>query len=114
MLLALLMVGFTVHATQLHIEYFYGSSGVATALLCALALRLTLTAGLSRARALAAAALVALMAKAATEQWTGCGGMRPYLPEGARALPAAHLAGGIAGALAALGASLVDMVRARA
>jgi len=106
-LAGLLAVGITVHASP-QVMYFDGSSGVAAALFAASALWLALTSRSSASRVLAGLGLVLLVAKAGLEQWGGGYLSGVSLPEGASVLPAAHLAGSVAGACAAAWAAVVS------
>jgi len=94
----LLAVALAVHGTQAQVTHFDGSSGVAAALFVAAALWIALRSGSGRLRVLSILAVVGIFAKAALEQWAGWQLTGVGLPEGARVLPAAHLAGGVAGA----------------
>ncbi len=93
--LALAAVALAVHTTQLQVERFEGSSGLAAALFAAVALDSALSA--RRGRLLAAALLAAVLAKASLEAWTGLALAPSLLPPGTSVLAAAHLAGALTG-----------------
>jgi rhomboid family GlyGly-CTERM serine protease len=110
--LGLLAVAVTVHAAQPQVWSFEGSSGVAAALFAALALHVALHANNGGARALAWLVLVVALAKAAVEQATGWSVSGDALLEGSRVLPAAHLAGSLAGLCASGFATILQGRRA--
>jgi hypothetical protein len=95
--LGLLAVAFVVHAAQPQVLRFEGSSGVAAALFAASALHLALHANTGGARALAWLVVVTGLAKVGLEQATGWSVSGDTVLHGARVLPAAHLAGSLAG-----------------
>lgn len=99
--LGLLVVAVVVHAGQPRVLHFEGSSGVASALFAALALQLALYAKTGGARSLAWLLVATALAKAGLEQVTGSSAWGTSLLAGARVLPAAHLAGSLAGLCAA-------------
>jgi len=97
---SLLLVGATVHWAAPQVAVFDGSSGVAAALFTATALWLALTTESPAARALASSAVLLAFGKAALEVGLGLHATAVHLPAGAQVLPAAHLAGCLAGLLA--------------
>jgi len=106
-----IVCGLGIHYLQPTLARYRGASGVASALLAALAVTL-LTAG-SRGwpRAAAALALALLLGKMIGELITGRAFFAGALPPGIEVTPLVHLVGTLAGALAGAAAALVIRIR---
>jgi rhomboid family GlyGly-CTERM serine protease len=99
--LSAVLVGLAIQGWTTDLATYRGSSGIASGLYAAVAC--TLLAGPARpwVRALAVLALTGLIAKAAVEAATGVAVFAGPLPAGVVSVPEAHLAGALAGILAA-------------
>ena len=103
--------GLGIHFLQPSLARYRGASGVASALLAALAVLLLMTAASRWSRVAAALALAFLLGKIAAELVTGHAFFAGPLPEGIEVTPLVHFAGTLAGALAGSAAALGTRVR---
>ncbi len=102
LVLGMLFVALAVLVAGPQLVRYEGASGVGAALFTAAALHVAFTTTSRGARALALAAAAVALAKAAVEQWSGWTWADAHLPPDVRVLPAAHLAGSLAGIVATL------------
>jgi rhomboid family GlyGly-CTERM serine protease len=104
---AALLVGAGLHLLPSGLDYYRGSSGLATALLVCMALVLLR----EKRRGLALLALLLLAAKLLWELWSGTPLAAGNLPHGVSVSPLAHLLGAIAGAGASVGHRILTPLR---